>query len=262
VHFWRSSGPGIHIENACRIRGQVLGADRAGYHKDLFGFLIAVVVLIVYGSLYPWAFEARHLPASPLYILLHSWDANLQDRRFLFDVAVNIAIYIPLGMSAYLALRRFKSHALEILLPVALGTLLSASIEMAQLFTPHRQCSAVDLVDNILGSVFGVIAGFAFTQIADVPATGPGLRIRDRSAVALLFCWVSFQLFPLFPILSLSILRAKFSAFIHAPFISPDPIERSRMVRSGPVAVGGWSQVAIPVAVRFADAGTGPFRDR
>ena len=192
--------------------------------KDLFGILIAVVVLIVYGSLYPWVFEARYLPASPLYILLHSWDANLHDRRFLFDVAVNIAVYIPLGMSAYLAMRRFKSHALGILVPVALGALLSATIEMVQLFTPHRVCSALDLVNNILGSGLGVLAGFAFTQIADVPVTGPVFHVRDRSAIALLFFWVSSLLFPLFPVLSLDIWRAKVSAFIDTPLISPIPI--------------------------------------
>ena len=132
------------------------------YHIDLFGILIAVVLLIAHGSLYPWEFTARHLAASPLYVLLHSWGANVYDRRFLFDMAVNVAVYIPLGMSAYLAFRRFKSVALEFLAPVALGALLSASMEMLQLFTPHRQCSAIDLVNNTLGSGGGMLDGFAF----------------------------------------------------------------------------------------------------
>jgi hypothetical protein len=81
----------------------------------------------------------------------------------------------------------------------------------------------VDLVNNTLGSALGVLAGVVFTQIVDVPAAGPGLRIRDRSAVALLFCWVSFLLFPLFPILSLDIWAARVSAFIHTP-LSPVPL--------------------------------------
>ena len=86
--------------------------SRVVYHKDLLGILIAIVVLIVYGSLYPWAFEVRHLSDSPLYILFHSWDGNVRDRRFLFDVAVNIAIYVPLGATAYLASRRIRHTAL------------------------------------------------------------------------------------------------------------------------------------------------------
>jgi VanZ family protein len=133
-------------------------------------------------------------------------------------------IYIPLGASAYLVMRRFKSHVLVILLPVALGTLLSATIEMVQLFTPHRLCSAVDLVTNILGSALGVLAGFAFTRITDIPAAGLGFRFRDRSAVVLLFCWVSFLLFPLYPDLWLVAWRAELFAFIHAPLMSPIPI--------------------------------------
>ena len=208
------------VFRACRKTGG------ASYHRDLFGIFIAVVVLIVYGSLYPWTFEPRHLPASPLYILLHSWDINLEDRRFgVFDIAVNIAIYIPLGMSAYLALRRFKSATLRILSPVVFGALLSASMEMIQVFTPHRQCSAVDLVDNTLGAALGVLVGFAFPRkLPDVPTLGPGFRVRDRSAVALLFCWVSSLLFPLFPLLSLIIWRAKLAAFLNASPFRPIPI--------------------------------------
>lgn len=139
-------------------------------------------------------------------------------------MVVNIAIYVPLGMAAYLALRRYRSRVLEVLAPVALGALLSASMEMLQLFTPSRHCSAVDLVNNILGSAFGVIAGYAFTQIADVPVAGPVFRVRDRCAVALLLCWLSFLLFPLFPVLHLGMWRAELVAFHHAPLISPIPI--------------------------------------
>lgn len=181
------------------------------------------MTLIVYGSLYPWAFEIHPLPASPLYLLFHSWDANFADRRIVFDVAVNIGIYIPLGMSAFFAFRRFGNTALELLTPVAIGTSLSASMEMTQLFTPHRQCSSVDLVNNILGSALGVVAGIVFTKIVDIPAAGPAFRVRDRGAVLLLFGWVAALLFPLFPVLSLIAWKEELSAFAGAPLLSPIP---------------------------------------
>jgi VanZ family protein len=165
---------------------------------------------------------AHPLAASPIYLLLHSWGADFGDRRFVFDVTVNIAVYVPLGMSAFLAFRRFGSTALELLAPVALGTLLSAALEMAQLFTPNRQCSSIDLMNNILGSALGVVAGIVFTKIVDVP-TDPTFRVRERGAAALLFCWASYLLFPLIPVLSLGIWRAKLSAFANAPLISPVP---------------------------------------
>jgi len=182
----------------------------------MIGIFVGVIALIVYGSLYPGTFQATSLPASPLYILLHTWDANPADRRFLFDIAVNIAIYIPLGMSGYLAFRR-------VFTPVAIGTVLSASMEMLQLYTPHRQCSSIDLVDNILGSAIGVVAGIVFTRIVDFPSTGPAFRVRDRGAVALLFCWLGYLLFPIFPVLALGVWRTKLSAFAHAPVLDPIP---------------------------------------
>jgi len=178
-------------------------------------------------------FETRYLPASPLYVLLHSWPARLQDRRFLFDVAVNIAIYLPLGASAYMAMRRFTSRILVILAPVVLGTLLSATIEMAQLFTPRRVCSGVDLVCNILGSALGVLAGIAFTRISDTPVHGLGLRFRDRRAIVLLFCWVSFLLFPFYPDLWLSGWRAKLSAFGHPLAMSPILVNAAEWFAAG-----------------------------
>jgi len=131
---------------------------------------------------------------------------------------------MPLGMSAYLALRRFQSLALEVVGPVALGMLLSASVEMLQLFTPHRVCSTVDLISNTVGSALGVFAGFAFTEIANIPPTGPEFRVRDRGALALLFGWVASLLFPFFPVLWLSIWRAKLAAFVHAAPIDPIPM--------------------------------------
>jgi hypothetical protein len=152
--------------------------------------------------------------------LLHSWDADFGHRRFLFDVAVNIAIYIPLGVSGYLAFRRFSSRGMAVLAPVGIGTLLSASMEMVQLFTPTRQCSSIDLVDNIAGSIIGVMAGIVFVRMIDLPVW----EVRDRGAIALLGCWVCYLLFPMFPLLWLGALRTKLSVFLHAPFADPIPI--------------------------------------
>ncbi len=124
-------------------------------------------------------------------------------------------------MSGYLALRGFG--ALRLFGPVVIATLLSAIVEMIQLYTPHRVCSSVDLATNILGSALGVVAGIAFTRIVDVPLTAPEFHFRDRGAVILLFTWISFLLFPLFPALWFSVWRTKLSGFIHAPLFSPIP---------------------------------------
>jgi VanZ family protein len=188
----------------------------------LFGILAAVILLIVYGSFYPWQFMDRHLTASPLYILLHSWDAGRWNRRFISDVTINLAIYIPLGMSAYLALRRYRMRWLELAGPVLLGTVLSAAVEMGQLYTPNRDCSAVDLTNNAIGSALGMLAGLAFVHLVHIPASLRGrFTARNQGAVALLYCWLAYLLFPLFPVLWLGVERAKLAGFLNAPVVSP-----------------------------------------
>ncbi len=180
----------------------------------MLGILLAIILLIVYGSLYPWHFAARELPASPLYLLLHSWQLAT-GRRAIADIVLNVAIYVPQGMSGYLAFRRFRWTG-----PILLGASLSACIEMAQLYTPGRQCSAVDLTTNIAGSALGVMAGRMFESMSGT--IRPNLRrAADPSALALLYCWFASMLFPLFPDTSLPDWRHKALAFVHGPWLSP-----------------------------------------
>jgi VanZ family protein len=110
----------------------------------LFVILITIIVLIVYGSLYPWQFHWHTLPASPLYLLFHSWTPETT-RRLFADAVVNVALYVPLGMAAWVAFRQRWGRLLSMASALALGGLLSGCVEMAQLFTPSRDCSAVDL---------------------------------------------------------------------------------------------------------------------
>ena len=150
---------------------------------------------------------------------MHAWKVDA-GRRFLADIIVNIAIYVPLGMSGYLAFRKHR-----ILSPMLLAVVLSASIEMVQLFVPSRNCSAIDWIDNVIGAAAGVGLGKLFEQLA-----GPQLRglvrrkAADKSALALLFCWVGFLLFPLFPVMGLPVYRAKLAAFAGGPWFAIIPL--------------------------------------
>lgn len=165
----------------------------------------------MYGSLYPWHFETRQLTESPLWILLHAWHIDA-GRRALADIGVNVALYIPLGMSAHLAWRGWRSH-LSLWGPVVLGTVLSASLEMAQIFAPGRQCSAIDLLTNVIGSGLGVAAGIVFERMAGPAGIRRRRVIADRAALALLFCWLGSLLFPIFPATSLPVWRQKIGLF-------------------------------------------------
>jgi len=65
------------------------------------GILLLVVVLIVYGSLYPWNFEARQLDANPFVLLFNSWPTRL-NVSLIRDFILNVLLYIPLGITAFL----------------------------------------------------------------------------------------------------------------------------------------------------------------
>lgn len=160
-------------------------------------------------------------PANPFWILLHSWPTVFN--RYTFgDIAINVALYMPAGFTGYLAFRRFAGKAMSVIAPVLICTAFSMSIELIQLFVPSRDCSLLDLVCDIIGSVFGVVLA---TMLADVFPRKPILGARGKQpefgAVALLFCWIGSFLFPLFPVMGRTALGQKLGIFLHAPVGDP-----------------------------------------
>jgi glycopeptide antibiotics resistance protein len=188
--------------------------------RKLIGLLASVVLLIVYGSLYPWEFEPLR-DTDPLTILLHSWDFEL-NRFILRDIAVNVALYLPLGFAAYLVFRRPRRRLAPILLAAVMGCALSCMVEMAQAFEPDRHTSLVDVATNVSGAIAGAVAAMLAER-----AFGPfGLRVRsgkprDASALALLGSFVASLLFPLFPVFGRTALRIKIAAILHGPVFDP-----------------------------------------
>ena len=170
--------------------------------------LLIVVVLVAYGSLYPFDFHFRQLGASPLWILFHSWPSAL-DRTVPADVVLNVLIYFPIGFFGSLSLGRKK--------PVLLAAALSACIEVLQLFDDSRMCSTLDLVSNIAGGAGGVwLAQVYGKKVARLLEESPVREaVRPTPALLLLACWIGYQAFPLIPHLRLYPLRMKVSALLH-----------------------------------------------
>jgi VanZ family protein len=133
------------------------------------------------------------------------------------DVVVNVALYFPAGLSGHFAFRKYRRLWLEVTAPVTIATLLSACVEMLQLFEPTRECSAIDLVTNIIGAMAGVAAGIVLEDFLLAGKPRSRSRIQpDRVAMALLGCWTIWFLFPLFPVMGRSLLAYKLSLFMHS----------------------------------------------
>ena len=161
-----------------------------------------------------------------MWILFHSW--SLRFDRFVFrDIVINVALYVPAGITGHLAFRRFRRPWLSFAGPILIGAVWSASIEMLQIFDPSRDCSALDLANNIAGCVLGVLFAILLEDFfLPHQERHSARKPPDRAALALLACWTVWLLFPLFPVLGRTVLRQKLSLFTQfaaldlVPFVS------------------------------------------
>lgn len=173
------------------------------------GFILLItIVLIVYGSLYPFHFHPS--PARPLWVLFHSWPAAL-DRFEIRDIAINILIYIPIGLFGALWFGRGKARCLPPVLTIVLAAALSLSMELCQLFDARRQASFFDVLTNVAGACIGVLLArlYGRTLLRILARRGARSVAHRSGTILLLLCWFSFQTYPWFPHVGLYAIRAK-----------------------------------------------------
>lgn len=134
---------------------------------------------------------------------------------------VNIAIYVPIGFAAHLAFRNARLPYFRFYGPVIVGILLSASVELAQLYTPSRDTSLLDLITNIAGAALGTVLATVFQRMAGTRPRHAWLVPADRGALMLVFCRAAWLIFPMFPIYGHHELLRKLSAFAGSPVLAP-----------------------------------------
>lgn len=114
----------------------------------------AYTLLAVYGSLYP--LTGWHDSGVPLAeFLAAGWPRYITG----FDLATNVAAYLPLGFLWVTALRQGLPTVAAVLAATLLGTGLSLGIETLQNFLPSRVPSNLDLACNAAGTLLGSLAG-------------------------------------------------------------------------------------------------------
>ena len=121
--------------------------------------LLVYVLLIVYASWYP--FSGWHsIGLSPFAYL----SAPLPHYWTMFDVLVNIAGYVPLGIFSVFALYPTLRRTPAVIGTILFGALLSGTMEAVQTFLPTRVSSILDLFTNIGGTGIGALAGIMLTH--------------------------------------------------------------------------------------------------
>ncbi|WLI88781.1 VanZ family protein [Massilia sp. R2A-15] len=118
--------------------------------------LLAYLLLIVYASWFPFT-GWRSTGLSPFAFL------TLAPPRYwtVFDVAVNVVGYIPLGMLIVPSLNPRLRGLWAVLTTALIGVLVSGTMEAVQTYLPSRVPSNLDFVTNSLGCLLGAFIGAA-----------------------------------------------------------------------------------------------------
>jgi VanZ family protein len=132
--------------------------------------LPGLILLILYGSLYPYHFV--RWPERAVLAWPHRLDPG--------DVLVNILLYMPLGACAYWAFAGWRR--MKFLAPVLLALLVSTVVELVQAFEPARASESSDVVMNTGGAAIGMLLA-AFLPVDPTPE------------LFLLACWTAHLLF-------------------------------------------------------------------
>jgi VanZ family protein len=171
-----------------------------GAHRLNKGFLIAaaiIVAVILYGSLYPFAFYQPEGGVGPLKHLIQSW-AETPGRG---DFVANIFLYLPLGFFGSLAVAGSDRTLRRILLVALAGGTLSTTMELTQYYIAGRVSAADDVYANLIGTLLGAIAGnfaggdFLWLPFRDIAA--------NRVPCLLLALWLAYRLYPYVPTIDL-----------------------------------------------------------
>lgn len=187
------------------------------------GYLLVLYAgLLVYGSLYPFAWGE---PLAPPFSFLHAaWPAHLDKG----DIVQNVLVYMPFGLLVVAWRGSRTRFPAALLLAAVAGTAISFGVETVQQFLPARVPSLVDVATNFLGSAIGALLGALVSR-----HTGAGANVlgwRDawcrpgplaNTGLVVLGLWFLSQTSPLVPSLDIAQLRHALGMFyrsVTAPF--------------------------------------------
>ena len=109
---------------------------RSRFDRNFTIATAVIIAVIVYGSLYPFMFRQPVNGFGPaVRALLESWNETPSRGDFI----ANVALYMPLGFFAILAIGRGIGTAKRIVLAVLIGAFLSTCMELTQYYDDGRQ---------------------------------------------------------------------------------------------------------------------------
>ena len=166
-------------------------------HQPKYALItVGFLVIILFGSLFPFDFYANPNPQGPVGGLIATYGA----RSGRGDRIANILLYIPLGFFTVLALSS-KPRLRHVLLAMAGGCALSTAVELTQFYDRGRFSSLSDIYANVAGAALGAVAGVLLHKTFRLPTAGNAKQ--QPFVIVLLACWLGYRLFPYAPTIDL-----------------------------------------------------------
>jgi len=163
---------------------------------------LAAVAAIVYATLYPFSGWRpwSSLRAVGFGFLFEPWPRYWTR----FDLVLNVAMYVPLGIMLASLLRRRLPAWLAAMLTLLAAATLSLLLEWLQTLLPGRVPSRLDWAANTVGALAGIGLAFASERLAATRwgrrmGANPRRHLLDDGAglgLALLFAWLVAQAAP------------------------------------------------------------------
>ena len=158
---------------------------------------IASLVLIVYGTLFPFSFQADASAGGVVAAFMHS----VSVRPGGGDVISNIVLFLPFGFLGMQALSARIPAFTRFVVVIGLGAATSLCIEIAQHYLPMRNTSVYDLGLNTVSVLIGTALGSANWQRWTAGGSLPGMRPRSLFPLVMIAAWAAYRFFPYVPTL-------------------------------------------------------------
>ncbi|MEJ8845705.1 VanZ family protein [Variovorax rhizosphaerae] len=170
----------------------------AAHKTTALPLALAYAALIVYASLYPFA-DWRDQGIAPWAYLASPWPKYWTG----FDLAVNVAGYIPFGFLAGVTVLRTNAGLAApgaVLRATLAGMAISFAMETLQSYLPDRVPSNVDLSLNSAGALTGAVLAAGLERLGVIAhwhaARSKWFVEEPRGALVLIALWPIALLFP------------------------------------------------------------------
>lgn len=173
---------------------------------------IGFVLLVTYGSLFPFDFHMRELDEQTIL----SFIASCCSRFSRGDAVGNVVLFLPIGFFGVLTHRPGRSAGYRLVSVGAVGVILALALQVAQFYLPERVPSVQDAIWNTFGTFAGAVTALWLGR-----RLGRGVALRNLSGslapLALIGAWLAYRLVPFVPSIDLQAIKTSLKPLLLHP---------------------------------------------